>query len=195
MPTNESDVAKEAPWRVVDQIGEDLYLMSRKIDDCVSFMPLYIHSFQLMTPRKLLEAQLFNQQYFCYSDIDNVPDRLRWCRHHKGLMQSEVAALLGISRNMYVNLETGTAQHIPIETAEKLSCIYERPATDFLDEFNQFLYDGQAQRIKAYRERLGMGKKPFARYTGIPLTNLREWESGRKVISHKCWERHFKGRA
>lgn len=180
---------------MVDQIGENLYLMSRKIDNRVTFMPLYVHSFRLMTPRKLLEAQLFNQQYFCYDDIDNVQDRLRWCRHSRGFMQSEIAEYLGISRGMYNNLECGVTHYIPIETAKKLSQLYERPVMDFLDEFNQFLYDGQAQRIRAYRERLGLGKKPFARYTGIPLTNLREWESGRKIISQKCWERYFKGRA
>ena len=30
---------------------------------------------------------------------------------------------------------------------------------------------------------------------GIPVRCLQEWESGRKVISIKCWERYFKGRA
>ena len=29
-----------------------------------------------------------------YSDIDNVPDRLRWCRYRLGLMQKKVANLL-----------------------------------------------------------------------------------------------------
>ena len=31
---------------------------------------LYIHTFRLMAPRKLLEAQLFNMQYGSYEDID-----------------------------------------------------------------------------------------------------------------------------
>ena len=79
--------------------------------------------------------------------------------------------------------------------AKKLSDLYGLPERDFMDEFGQFLYDGQSQRIRAYRARLGMGRKPFCRYTGIPLTNIRIWESEQKVISRKSWEKYFKGRA
>ena len=39
------------------------------------------------------------------------------------------------------------------------------------------------------------GKKPVCRFTGIPQSSLREWESGRKAISYPCWEKYFKGRA
>ena len=66
---------------------------------------MYIHSFRLIAPRKLLEAQLFNQQYQNYEDIPNVQDRLRWCRHHMGLMQKEVAELIGITRGHYIDFE------------------------------------------------------------------------------------------
>ena len=44
------------------------------------------------------KAWLFNQQYQNYEDIPNVQDRLRWCRHHMGLMQKEVAELIGVFR-------------------------------------------------------------------------------------------------
>lgn len=169
--------------------------MCRKTDDCVVYLPLYVHSFRLSAPRKLLEAQLFIQQYFCYSDIDNVPDRLRWCRHKQGLMQAEVAAYIGVSRSTYINLETGAAQFISIETAEKISRLFDKPATDFLDEFSRFLYDGQGVRIRAYREKYGMGKKPFARAMGIPVRSFQMWENEKKVISQKSWEQYFKGRA
>ena len=63
--------------------------------------------FRLIAPRKLLEAQLFNQQYQNYEDIPNVQDRLRWCRHHMGLMQKEVAELIGITRGHYIDFEVG----------------------------------------------------------------------------------------
>ena len=79
--------------------------------------------------------------------------------------------------------------------AERLARVYDVPVTDLLDEFNNFLYDGQANRIRTYRESLKLGKKPFARKMGIPIRSLQEWESERKVISLKCWERYFKGRA
>ena len=36
-----------------------------------------------------------------YEEIDNVPDRLRWCRQSRGLMQTEVADRVGMSHNVY----------------------------------------------------------------------------------------------
>ena len=94
-----------------------------------------------------------------------------------------------------MDIECGVTQHMPIEMVKRLAKFYDVPVTDFLDEFNKFLYDGQANRIRAYRESLGMGKKPFARAMGISIRSLQGWENGRKVISRKCWEKHFKGRA
>lgn len=141
-----------------------------------------------------MEATQFNQRYRRYEEIQNVPDRLRWCRHSRGLTQSEVAQLMGITRVVYGNIESGTTQHIPAELADKLAALYGVPRSDLWDEFSAFLSDGQAERIRAYRSRMGMGRKEFSGYTGIPLSSLREWESGRKLISRKCWERYFKGR-
>lgn len=110
-------------------------------------------------------------------------------------MQAEVAKLAGVTRSVYIDIECGETQHIPLEMLQCLSKFYDVPITDFLDEFNRFLYDGQTTRIRAYRESYGMGKKPFARKMGIPVRCLQEWENGRKTISRKCWERYFKGRA
>jgi len=97
--------------------------------------------------------------------------------------------------SVYRAIEEGFTHHIDAEKAERLARFYNLPITDFLDAFNRFLYDGQANRIRAYQEASGLGKKPFARKMGIPIRCLQEWESGRKVISMKSWERYFKGRA
>ena len=50
---------------------------------------------------------MFFRKYRRYEEIENIPDRLRWLRHSKGLMQAEAAAVAGVSRNVYINLETG----------------------------------------------------------------------------------------
>ena len=156
------------------------------------YAPLFVQSFALCTPRKISESGRLDHGY---EEIDNVPDRLRWCRHRKNLTQAEVADRVGMTHSVYKAIEEGITQHIEPEKVERLAQFYGVPAMDFLDEFNQFLYAGQAVRIRAYRESYGMGKKPFARKMGIPVNCLREWESGRKVISRKSWERYFKGRA
>ena len=110
-------------------------------------------------------------------------------------MQAEVADKVGMTRSVYRDIEEGFTQHIEPEKVERLAQLYGVPVTDFLDEFNQFLYDGQAVRIRAYREASGLGKKAFAKKTGIPIRSLHDWENGRKTISYKCWERYLKGKA
>ena len=159
------------------------------------YAPLFIYSIGLGAPRRLLEATRFQQRYCTYEEILNVPDRLRWCRYSKGLMQAEVAEIAGVARAVYMDIECGVTQRVPLEMIKKLADFYHVPMTDFMDEFNRFLYDGQASRIRTYRESLGMGKKPFARMMGIPIRSLQGWESGQKIISFQCWEKYFKGRA
>ena len=70
----------------------------------VRYAPLFIHSFVLCAPRKILEATQFNQRYRSYEESDNVPDRLRRLRHSKGLMQAEMAQMIRMKRGAYKNL-------------------------------------------------------------------------------------------
>lgn len=164
-------------------------------DSHIRYAPLFIHSFPLSAPRKTLEVAQFYQRYRGYEEIQNVPDRLRWCRYSKGLLQAEVAEIAEVTRAVYMDIECGVTQQIPLGMIEKLSDFYDVPLSDFLDEYNRFLYDGQANRILAYRESFGLGKKAFVRKMGIPVRSLQEWECGKKVISQKSWKRYFKERA
>ena len=154
--------------------------------------PLFVLSFRLMAPRKLLEAQLFNKQYHSYEDIDNIPDRLRFCRHKLGLMQKEVAQIVGIARSTYINLETDNYNRFDKTVADKLAKLYNIPAYDLLDDYNRFLSCGQGKLIREYRESLNLGKRPFARHIGVDVNMLRLWENEQKQVSHKSWEKYFK---
>lgn len=179
----------------MSQISEDMYVYCNSEEPCIRYVLLYIHHFRPYMPHKILEATMMNVTYHSYSEISDIPDKLRWCRHNKGLMQREAAEIAGLSRLVYNCIESGITRHIPLEAVQRLANYYGVSPDDFIDEYTRFCIDGQAQRILAYRNRLGMKKKPFCRYTGIPLTSLREWEKGNKTVSYKCWERYFKGRA
>lgn len=120
---------------------------------------------------------------------------MSFARHSKGLMQADAARIAGATRAVYSDIECGTTQYIPLAMVQRLSEFYDVPMTDFLDEFNQFLFDRQGKRIRVYRESVGLGKKAFARKLGFPIRCLQEWENNRKPISQKSWERYFKGRA
>ena len=163
-------------------------------DGIVRYAPLCIHTFRLIAPRKLVEAKLFNQGYHSYEEIENVPDRLRWCRYQMGLIQKEVADKIGISRCHYIDYEIGNVEYYPKEIVDKLAEVFGVSVTDFLDEYNLFLYKGQGKMIQEYRLRLGMKKKPFARWLQIEVSLLREWETEQKRISKNSWEKYFKDR-
>lgn len=127
------------------------------------YAPLYIHTFRFIAPRKLREAKTFNLQYHNYSEIQKVSDRLRWCRHHMGLMQKEVAELVGITRANYTDLETAAVDYYPKEVVDKLADLFHVPPTDFLDEYNHFLYLGQGNAIRGYRLQLGLTQSGLAK--------------------------------
>ena len=193
MGSEEAAIYEKHPrWRVFAQFSENNYLMCHNEGGIVRYAPLCFLRFRLVAPRKLLEAQLFNQQYHCYEEIQNVPDRLRWCRHRLGLMQKEVAELVGISRARYVDFETGSVDYYSKEIVDKLSKIFGIPVTDLLDNYNLFIYRGQGRMIREYRESLGMKKKPFAKMIGLDPGLLRAWEAEQKQMFRNSWEKYFK---
>ena len=137
---------------------------------------------------------MFNQRYRRYENIQNVPDRLRWLRHSRGLLQVEAARIAGVTRGVYIDIECGITQRVPIEMADRLALFYGKAREDFLDEFNRFLLDGQAKRIRACRAQTGLSRREYAKRMGIPVRSLEVWENEKKAISYKSWEKYFKKR-
>ena len=155
------------------------------------FAPLCLHSFRLPPPCRTSEAKKFPHLGGSYAQAVTVPERLRWLRHHFGLLQKEAAAQAGIPLPRYIDMETGACTHYPATVMDKLAALYQVPVEELLDEYNLFLYKGQARQIIALREKLGLSRTAFARQFGISERSLRAWESGEKVISKGCWERYF----
>ena len=166
--------------------------MVRYANEVGNCAPLFILTFRLIAPRKLAEAQKFNQQYHRYEDIEAIPDKLRWCRHQRGWMQAEVAEKIGVSGGMYRAIETGAYEYIPYDLVEKLASLYEIDPTDLIDDYGLFIYRGPGQAIRACRERLGLTVREFEERFGISRGMLGKWESERKRVSRKSWEKHFR---
>lgn len=162
--------------------------MSRFTHDTITYAPFYIHSFRLVAPHKLVEAEKFNIRYTAPSQIDNTPDRLRWYRYHKGLLQADVAAYAGIDRVTYSRYEEGIHEYYPIEIMTKAAELFDVPVTNLLDEYNLFLYYGQGRQIRLMREIRKMSINEYARQLGIYGSNLRRWESDEVRITKKSWQ-------
>lgn len=111
-----------------------------------------------------------------------------------GLMQKEVAALVGISEGVYMGLEKARNEYYEKDVVDKLAKLFRIPVQDLLDEYNAFMYNDPAKKIREYRMSLGLGTERFARKIGTSDTCVRSWENNTKLISRKSWERCFKGR-
>lgn len=166
--------------------------MCKSEDGIVKYAPLCIQSFKFIAPHKLLEAQMFNKKYRKYEEIENIHERLRWCRHHKGLMQKEVAEKLGISRKAYTSMENGNVIHYEKHIVDKLSEIYQIPVKELLDDYAYFLYRGQGKVLQAYREKHGLERQELAEQLGVKTYYISLWETEKREISKKIWERYFK---
>ena len=168
--------------------------MCKSENGITRYAPLCIHKFRLIAPHKLTDAELLNQKYHSYDEIQTVPERLRWCRHQKGILQREVADLVGISRKQYIDYETGRVDGYDVEMLERLAKLFQVPVTDFLDEYNLFLYRGQGKLIREYRLSLGMKKREFCKMLGFSESSIRTWEKDEKRINKNSWEKYFKGK-
>ena len=168
--------------------------MCKTEDGIVRYAPLCIHTFRLIAPRKIMEAQSFNKQYRSYSEIENIQDRLRWCRHNMGLMQKEVAEKIGMSQYHYQSLELGLVYYYPKEMVDKLAELFGIPVNDLLDDYNRFLYNGQGKLISEYRKMMGMSKNQLARLLGVDTIMVRNWENDKKRMTVNTWEKHFKSK-
>jgi Predicted transcriptional regulator len=163
--------------------------MVRHTDMGISYAPFYVHSFPLIQPYFLVDAENFCLAYSGLSEIESTADKLRWCRHSKGLLQRDVADYAGIDRGTYVHYEDTTRDFYPLDKIEKLAELFEAPLEDLLDEYNLFLYRGQGRKIKAMRKAQGMRQQEFADLLSVPLSRLKAWEQEKVRMVKGSWER------
>lgn len=166
-----------------------LVLMVRHTITGVVYAPLYIHSFRLAQPHTLVEAEKFHLRYADPSRIDNTPDKLRWYRFQKGLLQREVADYVGMDRGTYHSYEDIGRDYYPMEHMEKLAQLFEVTLEELVDEYNLFLYRGQGEQLKAMRAARNMTQSEYARRLGVSMSNLAQWEIDRVRISKSTWQR------
>ena len=166
-----------------------MWLLCTTFGEVVRYAPLYTISVKLNTVSRCRAAV----KYQFLESGAQLPsmERLRWHRYQAGLLQREVAELVGISRSVYVDMEEGTMDYWPKETVDKLAALFGVAPTDLLEGYQLFIYSGQRRNIEILRLTLGMKKRPFARYLGVNRTTLQGWITEKKRVSKKSWEKYF----
>ena len=121
-------------------------------------------------PRTTVEAQAFYRMYHSYADILNPWDRMRWCRYSLGLLQKDVAAMVGMEEWLYRDLESGTFHRsFTPELADKLAALYGIPVEDILDDYTLFLRRGGGDFLRRYRESKGWNRQQLADHAKVSL--------------------------
>lgn len=165
-----------------------MIVMTRYANNSISYAPFYIHSFQIVQPHTLVEAETFNICYTAPYQITNTPDRLRWYRYHHGLLQRDVAKFAGIDQHTYSRYEKGVYDYYPIDIMRKIAELFSVSVTELLDEYNLFLYHGQGKQIQILRKFRNMSRTEYAQHLGIYSSTLRDWELDLVRITKHSWE-------
>jgi len=112
--------------------------MVRYDNGALRYAPLFIHSFNLFTPHKLVDAEKFNITYSDPSQLISTADKLRYYRYKKALLQRDIADYAGIDRSTYNSYEHDGRDYYPLQTMQKIAEILEVDIMDLLDDYNMF---------------------------------------------------------
>ncbi len=185
-----------APFEVKEEIFAPFCDEIVKIGDKLSFvqrkhklLPMYLHSFRFIAPKKVSEAQKFALKFPTADKIKTVADKLRYYRHQKGLYQSDVADYLGIDKGTYIDYENPDRDYYSAEVMEKLADLFCVDVYDLLDDYNKFLYDGQGRNIKELRKHLKITQEDLAEEMNVSLLNVKRWEQNKVRMFKFTWEK------
>jgi len=178
-------------WRTFDWLSRTLVIMVRYSNGGVKFAPMFIHQFTFLRPHFLAEAEKFNIEMTDPKKMKTTADKLRYYRHKKGLLQKQVAKYAGINRTTYSAYEMGEYDSYPIDMLKRIAKFLGVKISDLLDEYNTFLYRGQAKQVSALRQRLGLIQQAFAAQLDVNKTAYKRWETGKVRMTKPTWEMMF----
>ena len=124
--------------------------------------------------------------------LHTLSQRLIRCRQQRQLTREQVSRGTGIPLGVYRALELGKACYISGAHTAALAAFFGKPEADFSNAYSRFLDAGQGKQLRALREAQGLTRKAFAEKYGIAPVSLENWETERKVMSRRSWEKYFR---
>ena len=188
----EDDVPFPEKWHTLDQLCGHIKILTKVINGVAVYVPLFIFSFKMLQPHKLVDAEKFNITYSDPSLLVSTADKLRYYRYKKALRQRDVADYAGIDRSTYNSYEQDERDYYPIEPLSKIAEVLAVDMSDLLDDYNMFLYNGQGEKIKELRKSMKLTQFEFAKLHGVNRRTIEQWEHEKVQIFKSTWVKLFK---
>ncbi|HVX52568.1 MAG TPA: helix-turn-helix transcriptional regulator [Chitinophagaceae bacterium] len=100
-----------------------------------------------------------------------IGEHIRKVRMDKGLLQAEVAAVLGVTEQCVTNWENGNGEPQIRYMPQIISFLGYYPLLSDLEIFGN--------KIKFYRQEKGLSHKRFAKLIGVDAGTISSWENGK----------------
>ena len=143
----------------------------------------------MLNHRHLTKSMIFLYENPNPEKLDNVSNKLKWYRINNGLLQRDVAKVIGIDRTTYSRYEENVLEAYPLDKLSKAAELFGIDVTALLDDYNLFLYHGQGRQIKELRKSMELTQSEFAKYISVPLGTLKKWEQNRVNIQKKAFKK------
>lgn len=180
-------------WHLLNQISNNFYVLSKTNNAySIKYALVYVFNFRVVYPHWNTKAEMLFYKYPDPSKIPTVAERLQYYRHKKSLLQKDVAKAVEIDRTTYISYENINHRNYPLNILQKIANLFEIDIVALLDDYNYFLYNGQAKQILDKRKSLGLTQYRFGELYGVSVRTVRGWEKNRIQISKKVWERIYK---
>lgn len=180
-------------WHLLNQISNNFYVLSKTSNaHGIKYALVYVFNFRVVYPHWNTKAEMLFYKYPDPNKIPTVAERLQYYRHKKSLLQKDVAKAVEIDRTTYTSYENINHRNYPLNILQKIANLFEIDIVALLDDYNYFLYNGQAKQILDKRKSLGLTQYRFGKLYGVSVRTVRGWEKNRIQISKKVWERIYK---
>ena len=114
-----------------------------------------------------------------YYKIENKPigDKIRFYRLKNGLLQKETAEMIGIDRSTYIKIENNKAV-VNFKVLNKLSEILKTDISELMDDYHNFIYCHQREKLKKFRNEKKITQKQLADMLDVGVYIVKRWETG-----------------
>ncbi len=119
-----------------------------------------------------------------------MSDKLRYYRYKKSLLQMQVADYIGIDRTTYLSYEAGMDCY-PLDKLTLIAELFEIEITDLLDDYHQFLFNGQGQQVLTLRKSNKLTQREFGAILDVNYKTVSRYEKEQHRMSRNCWQRYM----